>query len=895
VRLFAQLALISLLISCSKHPAPQVDAGVPLVPPVVRVLPKPEPPDKPGPPHKPVPPHPRVARCLAEEGAHTWKELEGCLKAAWPEIKADADAGHKLGGPSPFPPNANPSWGIPAVHLDPASRLATCSDDNTCVDSAHPCCTWQQWESRWGTRDAQIKQATTVSQHSSDAVNPPTDTKIIRPRVQNGAQFGWQNDFVQVCSGTFSSVTQLSRSYPDTAISATLCGGLSQPTLVTDTSHGPCDMWIDNNTSGNTWVLSHYLGNGATMIPPSGGSDGGCSISNGDSYTASVPIISNIRYWDPVWEDLVDLPDSRPTLYGGLLGVGVNTGAGSDTAQVYIGLNGSALNEVAFSSSTHIAQTRLTHGSRAWGYMQNVFFADTSFRTTISTDGPMVPDVGSSGAPVKLIEINGGRLAVPILHNVTLTGDVRVSGGGAFGSGSIVYGNVYMPTAFFRHADVSPNQSTGGIWYGAGGGIDISAKSVVRYTAPAATNFTTGGISLDGTFDGYAVDDSATPLRTWVHVPSLQSTTINALDNSIGAGGCGGHCVGRAGSEVSAYVNVNASPPPLFISDGGVQLFGCNTPGAQCDIVGAGAGATVSGGTGINVTGGPAYTVALSTPVSVANGGTSDSTLTSHAALLGAGSSAVAFATPSTSGQCLCSNGASSDPTFQTVAYGNLSGTPATVSVAAGTGISVTGGPNPYTVALSTPVSVSNGGTGDSTLAAHMVLLGESTSAVSTVAAGTGGQVLTYNSSIADPTWQSLPAIAGPSNYAVITSHDIGGSTSINDLASISLNAPSSGVFLLDLNIGFRVTPASGGTNALPSYGYGTSGSAFVSSRVADCFGSVTLSPAAEPTCDYTMMLRLSVSAGSVTYHALAQSDNNYGSGVLTVTYGDIRALFVAN
>ena len=53
------------------------------------------------------------------------------------------------------------------------------------------------------------------------------------------------------------------------------------------------------------------------------------------------------------------------------------------------------------------------------------------------------------------------------------------------------------------------------------------------------------------------------------------------------------------------------------------------------------------------------------------------------------------------------------------------------------------------------PVSVPNGGTGDTTLAAHGVLVGAGASAVAVTGAGTTGQVLTSNGASADPTFQA--------------------------------------------------------------------------------------------------------------------------------------------
>lgn len=103
---------------------------------------------------------------------------------------------------------------------------------------------------------------------------------------------------------------------------------------------------------------------------------------------------------------------------------------------------------------------------------------------------------------------------------------------------------------------------------------------------------------------------------------------------------------------------------------------------------GGGVGTVTLVATGTGLTGGPVTssgTISLSTPVSVANGGTSTTTLTAHNVILGNGTSAPAFAAPGVAGTVLVSNGTTSDPTFQAVA-----GTGTVTSVACGTGL--TGG-----------------------------------------------------------------------------------------------------------------------------------------------------------------------------------------------------------
>ncbi len=64
----------------------------------------------------------------------------------------------------------------------------------------------------------------------------------------------------------------------------------------------------------------------------------------------------------------------------------------------------------------------------------------------------------------------------------------------------------------------------------------------------------------------------------------------------------------------------------------------------------------------------------LPDPVTVAHGGTGDTTLTNHGVLIGQATAAIAVTGAGTSGDVLTSNGASADPTFQTPASGVFGG-----------------------------------------------------------------------------------------------------------------------------------------------------------------------------------------------------------------------------
>ena len=65
------------------------------------------------------------------------------------------------------------------------------------------------------------------------------------------------------------------------------------------------------------------------------------------------------------------------------------------------------------------------------------------------------------------------------------------------------------------------------------------------------------------------------------------------------------------------------------------------------------------------------------------------------------------------------------------------------------------------TIELSIPLSVNHGGTGDTTLTQHAILVGEGTSAVSAVGPGTAGQVVLSGGASADPAFVTPTAGTG--------------------------------------------------------------------------------------------------------------------------------------
>jgi hypothetical protein len=97
-------------------------------------------------------------------------------------------------------------------------------------------------------------------------------------------------------------------------------------------------------------------------------------------------------------------------------------------------------------------------------------------------------------------------------------------------------------------------------------------------------------------------------------------------------------------------------------------------------------------------------------------------------------------------------------------------------SVSAVAPLSSSGGSNP-TITFTGILGVANGGTGQSSLTANNVLLGNGTSGVQTVAPGASGNVLTSNGS----TWTSAPAGAS----AVTSVNGLTGAVSMTGLGDI--------------------------------------------------------------------------------------------------------------
>jgi hypothetical protein len=165
-----------------------------------------------------------------------------------------------------------------------------------------------------------------------------------------------------------------------------------------------------------------------------------------------------------------------------------------------------------------------------------------------------------------------------------------------------------------------------------------------------------------------------------------------------------------------------------------------------------------------------------------------------------------------------------------------------------------------------TTIGVPYGGTGDTSLTAHGVLLGEGASAVTALTASAAGTVLQGNGTAADPTFSAVPVLGvngtttGQLNFA--TSVSSGASITVQNggaTAAYNFNLPTSAG-----TAGQLLTSQAGGSNAMTWTSLPSTATSNLNSGQVWVGNGSNISTAVTPTGDMTISSTGATTVGSV-------------------------------
>lgn len=285
---------------------------------------------------------------------------------------------------------------------------------------------------------------------------------------------------------------------------------------------------------------------------------------------------------------------------------------------------------------------------------------------------------------------------------------------------------------------------------------------------PVLATLTAGtGVSISNGAGSITISASATtPLvfhtGSGDATPAANAVTI-AGGNNISTTGSGSTVTVAVSGTTNHTVQVgnsSGSLTSLTAGTNGQVLLG--STGADPAFI------TPTAGTGLSITtNATTLQYALSTPVSIANGGTNATSMaTTDGTVIFDGTRLVTTAT-GTSGQVLTSNGAGVAPTYQAAAASSISITGNSGGALTGNSFTFTGGTTGLTFAgagttetLGGTLVVANGGTGATTFTAHSILLGQGTSAITALGAATNGQIPIGSTGV-DPVLSTITAGSG--------------------------------------------------------------------------------------------------------------------------------------
>ena len=348
---------------------------------------------------------------------------------------------------------------------------------------------------------------------------------------------------------------------------------------------------------------------------------------------------------------------------------------------------------------------------------------------------------------------------------------------------------------------------------------DTLGGTTTLSSADAVGNFTITVPAVNGTMSVKDASDDAT-FRNITLTGAVLAGAWNGSTITVPYGGTGA-------TTLTGYVKGN-----------GTSAMTASTTIPNTDITGLGTMSTQSSDA-VTITGGTANGLTIGA-INPSAGVFTTLRINSTLSLAG---------TTGTSGQVLTSNGASA-PTWQNIAG---SGTVTSIDVSGGTtGLTTSGGPvtGSGTITLAGTLAAVNGGTGQSSYVVGNLLYASTTTALSKLAIGTTGQVLTVAGGV--PSW------ATPTTGTVTS---VAGTGTVNGL-TLTGTVTSSGSLTLGGTLDLSSPPAIGGTTA--AAGSFTTLTASTSLNVKD--NVFTLQDDADPTKQAQFQVSAVATGTTVTY-----------------------------
>jgi hypothetical protein len=297
---------------------------------------------------------------------------------------------------------------------------------------------------------------------------------------------------------------------------------------------------------------------------------------------------------------------------------------------------------------------------------------------------------------------------------------VPLANGGTGATTQAGAANAVLPTQSGHSGEFLTTNGSAVSWGAAGGGGTVTttgspASGFLAFFS-GATSITSGDLSGDVSTSGTGATTIGA-LKIATGMVQASAITLAKIQNAAASSkllGSGASGSGSAYVEITLGTNLSMSGTTLNASGGGGSGTVTSVDAAlPTSVFSASSGAVTTSGTltftfvtqTANLvwagpsTGSPAaptfraLVVADLPTVDVPHGGTGATTLSNHGVLLGQAASAIVATTAGTAGQALLSNGASADPSFQTV-FSSGTWTPALKFGGASTSLTYSLGPN---------------------------------------------------------------------------------------------------------------------------------------------------------------------------------------------------------